>query len=154
MTIEQGGREGAPANSVIYSFKSRWLESIQSGQIGVFFRKRGPAKRPKRIFIYAGSPISSIIAFADVAQMKDVDLDRSLELANLGKISNDELNSYVGSDGNVKAIFLTNHQMLQRSLGINELRKIFNFHPPQNFMQISSEVEKKILEASNEKETY
>jgi len=154
MTIETSGQAGAQSVSVIYSFKSRWLEDIQSGRIGVFFRKRGPARNPKKVFIYAGSPISSIVAVADVEGMEDVNLDRSLELADLGKISDEELKSYIGSDGSVKAIFLTNHQMLKRPLGINELRKIFNFHPPQNFMQIPSEVEKAILEASNEKETY
>lgn len=154
MTIEKGGQAGAQSVSVIYSFKTRWLEDIQSKRIGVFFRKRGPARKPKRVFIYAGSPISSIVAVADVERMEDVDLDRSLELADLGKISDEELKSYVGNDGRVKAIFLTNYQILKRPLCINELRKIFNFHPPQNFMQISSEVEKKILEASNEKETY
>ena len=66
MTIEKGGQAGAQCTSVIYSFKSRWLEDIQSGRIGVFFRKRGPARKPQKVFIYAGSPISSIVAVADV----------------------------------------------------------------------------------------
>lgn len=146
MTIQKGGLASAKSNSVIYSFKSRWLEDIQTGRIGVFFRKRGPAKKPKKVFIYAGAPISSIVAVADVERMEDVNLDRSLELADLGKISDEELKSYVGTDGCVKAIFLTNHQRFKRPLGISKLRRIFNFHPPQNFMRIDNEISEKIEE--------
>lgn len=146
MTIGTSGQAGAQGVSVIYSFKSRWLEDIQSGRIGVFFRKRGPARKPKKVFIYAGSPISSIVAVADVERMEDVNLDRSLELADLGKISDEELKSYVGPDGCVKVIFLTNHRKLKKPLSISELRRIFNFHPPQNFMRIDREISEKIEE--------
>ena len=150
MTYVQGGQHGAQNASVIYSFKARWLDDIEAGNIGVFFRKRGPASKPESVFIYVGSPCSSVIAIADVDRMEDVHLERSLELAKLGRITDDELTSYIGSHGKAKAIFLKNHRTLKRPLGIKELRRIFNFHPPQNFMQISQEVRKKILDASDE----
>ena len=151
MTLEESGQKGMQSAGVIYSFKFRWIEDIQSGRIGVFFRKKWPAVKPNKVFICAGAPASSIVSVAEVERMKDVDLDRAFELADLGRISNEELKSYIGPNRRVKDIFLYNHQLLQKPLGINELRKIFSFHPPQSFVRISREIEKKILEASIEK---
>lgn len=152
MTTRQGGGREPESASVIYSFKSRWADDIETGRIGVFFRKRGPASKPSRVFIYLGSPISAVVAVADVDRMEDVDLARSVELTKLGRITEDELKRYIGPHGAAKAIFLKNHKRLKRPLPVNELRRIFNFHPPQNFMQVSKEVERKIMEAANEKE--
>ena len=154
MTLEKGDKDGNQDVCVIYSFKSRWLDDIRSGRIGVFFRKRGPSRKPARVFIYAGAPISSIVAVADVDRMEDVDLVRSLELANLGRITDEELRAYIGPNGHAKAIFLKNHRNLHQAVGIKELRNIFNFHPPQNFMQVSSELADKILEAASEKKAH
>ena len=151
MTLEESGPKGMQSASVIYSFQFRWLEDVQSGRIGVFFRKKWPTVKPQKVFIYAGAPASLLVSVAEVERMEDVDLDRAFELADLGRISNEELKSYIGPNRRVKAIFLHNHQLLQKPLGIKELRRIFSFHPPQSFVHISREIEKKIHEASIEK---
>ena len=150
MSTIEGGYKNPQNPSIIYSFKSRWMDEIHAGRIQVFFRKRGPSAQPKHVFFYVGTPVSSVVGYAEVQQIKDVNLKEALSLTHLGSITEDELISYIGINGSAKAIFLTNYTKIKRSLTTTELRRIFNFHPPQNFMQISKEVEEKILEAGNE----
>ncbi len=154
MTPKEFATPSDKSSSIIYSFKFRWFEEIQRGQVAVFFRKRGPRLKPARVFMYVGAPISSVVAVADIERIQEVDLIAALKLAELGRISRSELESYIEPSGTVQAIFLRGQRNLRRPLGVSELRRIFNFHPPQNFMQLSQEVEKKILEASSEKEAH
>jgi len=140
----------AEETAVIYSFQSRWMKEIEHGELGVFFRKSAPANAPHRVIFYVGSPISALVATARYAGARRVNLKEAIELAELGKINRSELEAYVGQDGEVKAIFVDDIQMFGRRLFGPELRQIFNFHPPQNFMRVSSEVLIKIEEASVE----
>jgi predicted transcriptional regulator len=137
--------------SVIFSFKHRWYDPIINGDVGVFFRKRGPNKTPSHVLVYLGAPVSSIISISEVQKITHVDLSTALELAELGCISEDELKNYVGETGLVSAIFIKNHIKFDKALSISDLRKILNFHPPQNFIQIDNDIRILIEEAGNAK---
>jgi len=138
-------------NSVIVSFNYRWFDQIINGKIGVFFRKRGPSKTPSHVIMYIGAPLSSVVSIAEVEKIATVDLQTSLMLAKLGCISEDELRNYVGEDGLVTAIFIKNHRKFDRCLSISDLKKILNFHPPQNFIKINKNVMQLIEKMGNEK---
>jgi len=123
--------------SIIVSFASRWRDPINDKNIKVFFRRRGPVRTPKRVLIYLGSPISSIVAVAEVEKLERIDLKAALSMADLGCISEDELRSYIRCDQIVTAVFLGDQKNFENPLSITDVRKVMNFHPPQNFIQIN-----------------
>lgn len=126
-------------NAVIYSFKSKWVQPLKDGNVELFFRKRAPSRTPTRILLYVGSPISSIIGYAEVTSMEKLSPNAALKLAEKGAIDKSELSNYLNDATSVTGIWIARPSIYMRPLSIQDIREVINFHPPQNFMQINAE---------------
>lgn len=133
-------------SSVIYSFKGKWLDRLKAGQVQVFFRKRMPREKPCRVYLYVGSPVSAIIGWADAIELFKADPNHAMQLTSEGAIDPDELGDYLKDAQSVGVIRLGRPHLFQRPLEISRVRRVFNFHPPQNFVQISGNDARKLDE--------
>lgn len=133
-------------NSVIYSFKGKWLELIVEGRVKVFFRKRFPRERPSRIYFYVGAPTSAIIGWAEVSGLERVETKTALGMAKEGAIDRGELAEYLEGAESVGVFKLGSPHLFPTPLSVSDVRRIFNFHPPQNFVQIDEEDASKLNE--------
>ena len=135
--------------AVIYSFKSRWESDLRSKDLGVFFRKKAPKNIPSTVLFYVGNPIGAVIGMARVTKIEKVDISQAIDLAELGKIKIEELQTYLGDKKYLNAIFISEHVLFKKAVGSRGLRSIFNFFPPQNFNQISNDIKDEIVRLSN-----
>ena len=135
--------------SAVYSFKSKWLEPLKNGKVRVFFRKRVPRETPKRVYFYVGAPISKVIGWADVLGLQRVASHDALGMINDGAIDRSELSFYLEGSQTVGVFRLGTPQLFARPLSVSDVRHIFNFHSPQNFVQISEDVALKMDELAN-----
>ena len=137
-------------NSVIYSFQSRWENSLKSSKIKVFFRKKKPKLQPPRIYFYVGSPTKKIIGFSKVIKIQNVNLDEAKLFSSHGKISEKELISYIGCKGNVYAFWIETPTIFATSIEGPVLNSLFGFNPPQSFCNMRTGMEEFILGDQND----
>lgn len=124
------------STAVIYSFKEKWKELLEKGEISVFFRKRPPKRKCERVYIYVGSPTSSIVGWAVVNEIRISNPASALEFAQQGKIEIQELKEYLEGAKEVGLIFIGKPVLFDKPVRVSEIRKIFNFYPPQNFVRV------------------
>lgn len=136
------------SRSVVYSFDGRWEESLTSGQVKVFFRKRRPVLTPSRVFIYIGVPVKKIIGFSDVTKIESVDLEAAKEIKKSGAITENELLSYVGTNRTVSAIWIARPTLFSKPFTLSDLSESHGFNPPQSFCKLSEEFENYLLGAT------
>ncbi len=131
--------ENPARNIAIYSFKAKWLEPLRAGQVGIFFRKRAPARTPSQVLLYVGAPISAIVGSAKVLSMERLLPEAALDLAPKGAIDRRELDIYLVGAGSVTGIYISQPRFYSHPLSIRDVQSVMNFYPPQNFMQIDNE---------------
>jgi|GEM_PF-2291905 len=137
---------GKQESSVIYSFKGKWLEPLRNGKVRIFFRKRFPRVTPQRVYFYVGSPTSAVIGWATVSDMKRIASNAALSMTADGAINAKELEEYLLNTDSVGVFMLSQQHLFKNPLTISDLRSVFNFHPPQNFVQISGDSASKLDE--------
>lgn len=123
--------------NVIYSFKGKWLDPISKGDVKAFFRKRFPREKPGRVYFYVGAPTSCIIGWAEVSSLERVETKIALGMTTEGAIDRGELSEYLIDANSVGVFKLGQIKLFKSSLSVSDVRQIFNFHPPQNFVQIN-----------------
>lgn len=126
-------------NSVIYSFKGKWLDPIVNGKVKVFFRKTVPREKPGRVYFYIGVPTSAIIGWAEVSGVERVGTKAALRMAKEGAIDRNELAEYLEGRETVGVFKLGQPNLFPSPISVSDAQRIFNFHPPQNFIRISEE---------------
>lgn len=122
--------------NVIYSFKGKWLEPILNGHVGTFFRKRFPKEKPDRVYLYIGSPTSAIIGWAEVISLNRAETSIAISMSEDGAIDRSELSEYLNGATSVGVFKLGKINLFDNYLSVSDVRRVFNFHPPQNFVQI------------------
>lgn len=122
--------------NVIYSFKGKWLEPILNGDVRVFFRKRFPKEKPDRVYLYVGSPTSAIIGWAEVHSLSRVEAGVAINMSKYGAIDRSELSKYLDGSEFVGVFEIGEINIFRKKLSVSDVRHVFNFHPPQNFVQI------------------
>jgi predicted transcriptional regulator len=127
------------STAVIYSFKEKWRQPLEKGEVSVFFRKRPPKAKCDRVYLYIGSPASSIIGWAPVSEIRISSPASALEFVQQGKIELQELKEYLKGSKEVGLIFIGKPFLFEKPIGVSEIRKIFNFYPPQNFVRVPQE---------------
>ena len=127
------------STAVIYSFKEKWKDILESGEVSVFFRKRPPKGKCDRVYLYVGSPTSSIIGWASVKEIRTSSPENALEFAKQGRIELHELKEYLKGAKEVGLIFIGRPFLFQKPIRASEIRKVFNFYPPQNFVRVPQE---------------
>ncbi|WP_199258251.1 hypothetical protein [Paracoccus binzhouensis] len=133
-------------HSVIYSFKGKWLEPIVEGRVKAFFRKRFPREKPSRVYFYVGAPTSSIIGWAEVSSLERVETNTALGMTKEGAIDRRDLAEYLAGAESVGVFKLGQPNLFALPLTVSDVRRIFNFHPPQNFVQIDEDDASKLDE--------
>lgn len=133
-------------NSVIYSFKGKWLKPIMGGEVRAFFRKRFPKDKPRRVYFYVGVPTSAVIGWAEVSGLERVETKVALGMATQGAIDRSELETYLEGAESVGVFKLGPPCIFSSPLSVPDVRRIFNFYPPQNFVQIDEEDASKLDE--------
>lgn len=123
--------------NVIYSFKGKWLDPISKGDVKAFFRKRFPREKPGRVYFYVGAPTSSIIGWAEVSSLERVETKIALGMTTEGAIDRGELSEYLIGNNSVGVFRLGKIKLFKSPLSVSDVQRIFNFHPPQNFVQIN-----------------
>ncbi|ABN76951.1 hypothetical protein [Cereibacter sphaeroides] len=125
--------------NVIYSFKGKWLQPILDGKVKAFFRKRFPRDKPSRVYFYVGAPTSAIIGWAEVCDLERIEARAALGMTAEGAIDRIELAEYLEGAETVGVFKLSPPRIFSSPLSVSDVRRTFNFHPPQNFVQIDEE---------------
>ncbi len=134
---------------IVYSFSGRWESALRSKKVTVFFRKRRPIMLPSRVFFYVGVPVKSIIGFASVELIEQVDLRKAIAYKDAGCITELELNKYIGNDGVVHAIHIENVIILEKYIELEYIKTTFGFNPPQSFSNVSDSFERRLTETES-----
>ena len=123
-------------NDVLMSIKPKYVEMLLSGQKTVEIRRRSTRLAPgTRIWIYATSPWSEIVATATVVAIRWGSPDEIWQHhgANVG-IGRSEFDAYISGRDAVSAIALENVRELETPLHLRNDR--CGFHPPQSYVNL------------------
>lgn len=138
MTCFQHNTSNDRSDSVMFSFRSQWLNPLMSNQISVFFRNKPSSnKQPKYVYFYLGSPIMSVIGYARIKDIRLVTKEEAIAISDIGKISQEALEKYIGSRTNTGAIFIERPYFFNSPITLRSLQSSGVFHPPQNFFFLS-----------------
>ncbi|HCO23466.1 MAG TPA: hypothetical protein DIT97_10555 [Gimesia maris] len=123
---------------IICSFDSRWQNAIHDGRIKAIFRKKRLAKTPPQwLYVYVGSPVSSITARVPIESVEVMALQDALEIAEEGDISPEELSKYAGAATELFVFKVGAVQVAKVPLGSDKLRADYRFFPSPNFIRLS-----------------
>ncbi|MBB6190871.1 putative transcriptional regulator [Sphingobium wenxiniae] len=136
---------GSKPKAVVYSFEGRWEDSLRSGKVRVFFRKRRPVNVPERIYLYVGVPIKKIIGYAEVDKIADISQSEAISIKSYGHITKDEIVTYMGERKYINAIYIKNHKIFKTPLSLNFLEENFGFNPPQSFSNLDEKMEAEFI---------
>lgn len=126
------------SESIIMSFDSRWINALVSQQVHTVFRKRGPQKiQINEIFVYLGSPVSSIVGVLPVEVHQVLPIEKCLPLSDSGAISTTELISYSGKYNNLHVFKVGPYEEVSELFSLSELKSKYRFYPPQSFLILS-----------------
>lgn len=104
---------------------------------------------PDKVFLYVGSPVSSIIGYASVKKMERISKSDALAMADDGCISRDELDIYLDNKQDVTAIFIEDYRLFEKPISADEISRFMVFHPPQNFVGLTDDESILIKEMGN-----
>jgi predicted transcriptional regulator len=96
-----------------------------------------------------GVPVKSIIGFASVELIEQVDLRKAIKYKDAGCITELELNKYIGNDGIVHAIHIGNVVLFDKDIGLEDIKETFGFNPPQSFSNVSDSFERRLTETES-----
>ena len=126
------------SSSIVVSFESKWEEPLRTQEVSVVFRKRGPRNFiPDFIYVYVGSPLSSLIGRLPVNNCEQLPVAKALKLADAGAISSEALRSYSGDYESLYVFSVGDFEEVSNVLTYSELAHDFGFSPPQSFFVLS-----------------
>ena len=123
-------------NDVLMSIKPKYVEMLLSGQKTVEIRRRSTRLAPgTRIWIYATSPCSEIVATATVVSVHWASPDEIWQHhgANVG-IDRSEFDAYISGRDKISAIALEHVRKLETPLALRN--DWCGFHPPQSYANL------------------
>ncbi len=130
----------ARASNLVLSIDSKWLDQIRAGTLLHLIRKRVPKGGvPKYVYLHAKSPISAIVAKAQLLNLVEVPLAEALGLAGKLQMTHGDISSYVGSSSTI-GLLVFRGVALARDFGYTHvLREKIDYHPPQTFSFVSED---------------
>lgn len=128
------------STAIVYSFKAQWKCPLEKGGVSVFFRKRPPRATSDKVYFYVGSPVCSIIGWSNIIRIEEIDSELAIQIADQASIEVKELLNYLSGARRIGAIFIGKPTIYSNPVRTSEVRKIFNFYPPQNFVRVPSDV--------------
>lgn len=129
--------ERADSTVALMSIHPRWSEAILDGTKTIELRRRAPTRPLSHLVIYATSPISRIVGWAEV---DNVDRDTPAKLWNRWRtkagVSQSEFKSYFDGSDLGYAILLSSAQRISEPL---KLSTIGIARPPQSFQYLNGD---------------
>lgn len=123
--------------SIVISIKPEFADLIFSGEKSVELRRAIPKDVPSstEIYIYASSPIQSIVGKAEIKRVEAHPLNKLWEkIGDKAGISVDYFNKYFDGKEVGYGLVLNNVKKFSSPFHLRSLKKHFNFHPPQSYM--------------------
>ena len=135
MTDEKDG-----SSSILIPFDQKWEEPIREQRILVVFRKRGPKTvSPECIFVYIGSPKSSLIGRFQVETFSFLPLENAVKLATSGGLTEADLRAYAGDYRDLAVFKVKAFEPASTPLSLSQLSSDYGFYPPQSFLRLSEQ---------------
>ncbi len=136
------------SRSIVVSFGPHWEPSLRGNQIGAVFRKRGPkAFTPDYLFVYLGTPTSTLIGRMAVESFGFLPVSEALALADVGGLSRSELRDYAYDYRSLAVFRVGSFEPAPSPLRLAELATAYGFHPPQSFLCLSEAGRVELLQA-------
>ena len=130
-----------PRRDVVLSVRPNYSTKIVQGLKTIELRRRFPVSATKGItaYIYSTSPVQAMVGSAEISDILKLPV---AEIWNkFGEMAHIEQNSFDDYFSGVKegfALKFTNARAFSRTIGLPELRKRFDFEPPQSFLYATS----------------
>jgi predicted transcriptional regulator len=134
------------SDAILVSFDAKWAKPLVGGSVSQVFRKRGPkSTSPNWVYVYAGTPIKAIVGRLPVIQLRQLTIKEALTLAHDGGLRRNELAEYAAGYESLCIFTVGKFQSSSREIALSELKKDYNFNPPQSFLILSMQG-KKVLD--------
>lgn len=122
---------------IVLSIKPQYSEQIILGKKKVELRRRFPTNVPSGTlaYIYSTSPERALIGSAEISDVKKTPVnDIWREYSSLACIRKTDFDNYFSGLEHGFVLELENPRLLNRAIGLTELRERFEFEPPQSFL--------------------
>lgn len=138
MNVLKAGRHAPASNAIVVSFHSEWQHRLESGQVDVFFRKRGPRSlKPGWAYVYLGAPESVLVGRLPIKEHRVVGKTEALEYAHSAGMTEIALSKYLEDYTHVDTFFVSSLEPAGSPRRLAWLKANFGFNPPQSFMVLS-----------------
>jgi predicted transcriptional regulator/DNA-binding XRE family transcriptional regulator len=130
-----------PKRDVVLSVRPNYSKKIMKGTKTVELRRRFPVSAPSGTiaYIYSTSPVQAMVGSAEIAEVVKLPV---VELWNkfgkMAQIERASFNDYFSGLRHGFALRFTNVRPFTRPIDLTELRKRFDFEPPQSFLYATS----------------
>ncbi len=122
---------------VVLSIRPMYSEKIFEGKKTVELRRRFPIAAPNGAiaFIYSTSPVRAMVGSAQISNVVKLPIEEIWNVySNRAYIEKDDFESYFSGLEDGYAIEFENVRPFPRPVELVELRKRFEFEPPQSFL--------------------
>ena len=136
---------------LLLSIRPNFADRILYGSKKVEFRRQHPRQIElgTRMLIYASSPVRALIGTAVVVEIVEASPEEAWnEYQAVGGIDHEQFNAYYEECDRAIVIRLSKPVRLSKAIPLEDLRcKWPGFHPPQQFVYLSTDRVKKISRA-------
>lgn len=122
--------------NVVLSIKPEYSEKIMLGVKTVELRRRFPSSFPAGsiAYIYSTSPIKAMVGVVEITKIEKLPVGKIWEkYSQKGYIEKKDFNRYFDGQDFGMVIHLDNPSRYSEAISLVELRRKFNFTPPQSF---------------------
>lgn len=137
MPSENGRSQSARKPAIAVSFDSNHIGDITSRRFTAVVRRRVPTEKPDYLYFHVNSPLSALVARAEVRSVRTVTKDEALSFAHELNMNEAQISDYVGHRRSVGIYEIAAIELFKRPVKTQELQELCNYHPPQNFMLLS-----------------
>ena len=135
---------------IVLSVRPQYCDKILSGEKFVELRRRFPMLGTTGTIahIYATSPIKSIVGNVKIAAVSKMPvMDIWMKYSSGAEISKEDFEIYFSGVEEGFAITLQSAQRFARYFRLDELRRYFDFHPPQSYAYVTPSLQKILSDA-------
>ena len=131
---------GDQVTSIVLSIDSKWVDPLASGRLLHLIRKRVPVLNPPRfVYLHAKSPVSAIVAKAELQQVTKVPVSEAVKLSGELGISANAIEKYAGQSSQIGLLVFKHVAPAHVPGRLATLREQLEYHPPQSFSFVSDE---------------
>ena len=137
-----------PKPSLLLSVRPEFAEKVFAGKKTVELRRTKPrVRRGDCVFVYASSPVKSIVGFFEVRKVIKVDLPVLWERVSArAGVTREQFDAYYVGASEGCGIFISKRWRFEEPLALTTLRERFGeFRPPQSYYYLAPNQAQEIL---------